>query len=311
MIYSDSLLKEIRSEYDNRRKNAEESVSYYEEILENDEEYLSALNEFNSARLKKSKANYSGDRKLLKEAEQELAESKKKMTARKKQLGITDDKLTPKYRCPYCNDSGYTADGKRCKCFNQVATQIILNELGIEEKPLPDFSETKYEDKNGLKKIYEKFSAYCDKFGRNSKNIVISGSVGTGKSFLSGCIANALKKKDFNVIFITASELDVIFLKYHVSPVYEKSFYLSILTGCDMLVIDDLGTEPLYKNVTEEYLLTLFSERNAKGMPYIVTTNLDQNQLLDRYGDRILSRLNDKKTGVRIEINGEDLRRLK
>ncbi len=311
MIYSDSLLKEIRSEYDNRRKNAEESVSYYEEILENDEEYLSALNEFNSARLKKSKANYSDDRKLLKEAEQELAESKKKMTARKKQLGITDDKLTPKYRCPYCNDSGYTTDGKRCKCFNQVATQIILNELGIEEKPLPDFSETKYEDKNGLKKIYEKFSAYCDKFGRNSKNIVISGSVGTGKSFLSGCIANELKKKGFNVIFITASELDVIFLKYHVSTVYEKSFYLSILTGCDLLVIDDLGTEPFYNNITGQYLLTLLSERNTKGMPYIVTTNLEYNQLLDKYSDRIVSRLYDKKTGVRIEINGEDLRRLK
>lgn len=311
MIYSDSLLKEIRSEYENRRRKAEEPSAYYEDKLNRDEVYLNALNEYNSARLKKSKANYSDNKILLKEADNELEKSGKKMSERKKQLGITDEKLTPKYICPYCKDSGYTADGKRCRCFNQVATQIILNELGIDEKPLPDFSETKYEYKNGLKKIYEKFSAYCDKFGKNSKNVVISGSVGTGKSFLSGCIANELKKRGFNVIYITASELDVIFLKYHVSPIYEKSFYLSILTGCDLLVIDDLGTEPLYKNVTEEYLLALLSERNAKGMPYILTTNLNQNQLLDRYGDRILSRLNDKKTGVRIEINGEDLRRLK
>ena len=75
------------------------------------------------------------------------------------------------------------------------------------------------------------------------------------------------------------------------------------------MVIDDLGAEPIYKNVTLEYLLLILSERLAKNMPYIITTNLSQEQILDRYGDRILSRLNDKKHGVNIEIKGEDLRR--
>ena len=141
--------------------------------------------------------------------------------------------------------------------------------------------------------------------------MIISGSVGTGKSRLTECIAGELTKKGFNVVFLSACQLNTIFLTYHIAPVYDKSFYISLLSGCDLLVIDDLGTEPIYKNVTLEYLLTVLSERNSKNMPYIVTTNLTQEQLLDRYGDRILSRLNDKKQGIRIEINGKDLRRIK
>ena len=100
-------------------------------------------------------------------------------------------------------------------------------------------------------------------------------------------------------------------MKYHTAPVSDKAFYISLLTGCDLLVIDDLGSEPIYKNVTDEYILMILSERLSNGMPYIVTTNLTQTQLLERYGDRIVSRLNDKHSGVRIEINGEDLRRKK
>ena len=120
-----------------------------------------------------------------------------------------------------------------------------------------------------------------------------------------------MEKAGYNPIFITAQNLNNVFLKYHTAPIDEKSLYSSLLCDCDLLVIDDLGCEPPFKNVTNEYLLMVLCERTAKSLPTIITTNLSQNQLLDRYGDRVLSRLNDKRRGSFIEIKGEDLRRLK
>lgn len=149
---------------------------------------------------------------------------------------------------------------------------------------------------------------YCDHFPNSSENILILGDVGTGKSHLVGCIANELQNKGFNIVLLSACELNTIFLKYHTAPVEDKSFYISLLTGCDLLIIDDLGTEPIYKNVTEEYFLMILNERLLNKMPYIVTTNLTQAQLFERYGERILSRLNDKRSGKTTKIEGVDLR---
>ena len=87
--------------------------------------------------------------------------------------------------------------------------------------------------------------------------------------------------------------------------------YAQLLCDCDLLVIDDLGSEPVYKNVTEEYLLMIINRRAANEFPTIITTNLTQEQLLDRYGDRTLSRINDKRRGIFLELKGEDLRRIK
>ena len=106
-----------------------------------------------------------------------------------------------------------------------------------------------------------KIKKFCEVFPDTTKNIIISGTVGTGKSYLAGCVANDLLKKGYNVVFITAIELNAILLKYHTAPIDEKSLYLEVLTDCDLLIIDDLGTEPIYQNVTSEYLLTILSER--------------------------------------------------
>jgi len=308
MIYNNTLIKEINERLAERRKNAEAKAQKYADVLNADKDYSDAFNKYNTARLNFSKAKFIGDKEAEKKASEEIKKASSDMNKFSKKLGITRDMLLPDYTCKQCNDTGFLKNGKRCACFKKLAIEITLNELGIAEKPLPDFSSSKDIGLNGLDRFYPKFVSYCDHFSEKSKNVVVSGSVGTGKSYLVGCIANELKNKGFNVIFLSACELNTIFLKYHTAPVSDKAFYISLLTGCDLLVIDDLGTEPVYKNVTEEYLLMILSERLSNGMPYIVTTNLTQTQLLERYGDRILSRLNDKHSGVRIEINGEDLR---
>jgi len=78
--------------------------------------------------------------------------------------------------------------------------------------------------------------------------------------------------------------------------------------NCDLLCIDDLGTENILKNVTVEYLYLILSERLNKGKPIIITTNLSLEQIEKVYDDRILSRLTHKLTGLLINFEGEDLR---
>ena len=308
MIYDNQLIKEINSELAARRKAAESRAEYYADILGKNAGYAAAEKKYYTAKFDLSKARFNGNEAAEEKAASDMNAANETMESIRETLGITDKMTTPDYRCKKCNDTGITRNGKHCKCFEKLACEITLEELGIEKKTLPALSASAIKE-NNLDRYYAKFSDYCEKFDRTRKNVIIYGSVGTGKSHLAACIANELIDKNYNVVFVSACELDTIFLKYHTAPVSDKSFYLSLLCGCDLLVIDDLGAEPIYKNVTLEYLLLILSERLAKNMPYIITTNLSQEQILDRYGDRILSRLNDKKHGVNIEIKGEDLRR--
>lgn len=303
-IYSD--IERILRE---RRNKAQSSINELQERLFKDEEYLKTYNEYNSVRFDISKAKYMQNQTLVKQLEEKEKSLLRSLKAIRKEYDLLEKDFAPKYECSICNDTGRLDDGRKCKCYKKLLSKLTFEELGLENKKLPTFKKAIYKEFNDLEKIYNKMTGYCQKFPDTDKNIVIGGSVGTGKSFLAGCIASELIAKDFNVIFISACELNSILLKYHVAPIYEKGAILELLTDCDLLVIDDLGSEPIYKNVTEEYLLMLITERMNKKNPFIITTNLEQNQLLDRYGDRTLSRLNDKKHGVFIKIDGEDLRR--
>ncbi len=306
-----NLIKDIEKIYSDKRKKALEKSEFLQDELLKDNEYLSTYNEYNSTRFEISKAKFLGEDNLVKSLSAKLKSLSDKLSQIKESYDISEKDFAVKYECSICKDTGRLLDGKRCKCFKKLLSKMTAESLGIENRKLPSFKKAGYKDLNNLEKIYDKMISYCEKFPETDKNIVIAGSVGTGKSYLAGCIANELLAKDFNVIFISACELNSILLKYHTAPIDEKGIYLDLLTDCDLLIIDDLGSEPIYKNVTEEYLLMIVSERMNKNNPFIITTNLEQEQLLDRYGDRTLSRLNDKRHGVFIQIKGEDLRRKK
>lgn len=309
MAYGNRLTYEIDKILSLKRKNAQERSELANSRLFNDADYLTAYNTYNSLRFELSKAKFNSDNDLISKLKVKIKEQTDVLNTIKKNLGFTDKDFAVKYECSACSDTGRLENGVRCKCYKKLLHKLTLEELGLEKKKLHSFKKAGYKDLNDLEKIYAKMQSYCDKFPDTDKNIVIAGSVGTGKSYLAKCIANELISKEFNVIFISACELNSILLKYHTAPIDDKGIYLDLLTECDLLVIDDLGSEPIYKNVTEEYLLMIITERMTKGNPFIITTNLEQEQLLERYGDRTLSRLNDKRHGVFIKIKGEDLRR--
>ena len=110
------------------------------------------------------------------------------------------------------------------------------------------------------------------------------------------------------MIFLTAVKANDLFLKYHTSDQADRKLVFSLLTDCDLLIIDDLGTEPVLRNVTVEYLTSILSERLTNKNPFIITTNLTPEEMIKRYTERLVSRLSDSSTAI-MPFNGKDKRR--
>mgnify|MGYP002767630631 CR=1 FL=1 len=143
MIYNNTLIKEINERLAERRKIAEAKAQKYADVLNADKDYSEAFNKYNSARFDFSKAKYTGNKDAAEKASAEIGKAAEDMSRISKKLGITADMLQPDYTCKQCNDTGFLKNGKRCSCFKKLAIEITLDELGIDEKKLPDFSSSK------------------------------------------------------------------------------------------------------------------------------------------------------------------------
>lgn len=260
-----------------------------------------------------------GKRKAFGLSTQNLKEELSKIEGRKKEalsfIGLTLEDLEPQYSCKVCNDLGYTNTGL-CSCLKNKMNEMITKECGAEHTSLNDFSNFNAEiaksdtHKKQLLQLKKKFEIIAHDFPNNvPKFILLSGTTGVGKTFLTECLAKELIDKNYLVSFISAFGMNNMFLSYHTTNGNEqKNAYLNALIDPDCLIIDDLGTEPMLKNVTREYLYLILSERSRANKMTIITTNLAPNELLARYNERIFSRLFNKREGFAVQINGTDLR---
>ncbi len=249
------------------------------------------------------------------------AEIDKKLTAiRQKKakilakLGLSPADLEPQYVCKKCNDLGYIG-GQMCTCLKKMLNETLIHECGAGKDKLSDFRDFNLDflkdeqHKTQLIKLRKKFEEVAEGFPTSSpKFIVLSGKTGVGKTFLTECLAKALIDKGYLVSFVSAFGMNNLFLSYHTTFNEQKQSYLNALIDPDVLVIDDLGTEPVLKNVTKEYLLLVLSERSRLNKLTITTTNLGMDQLLSRYDERIFSRLCNKRESFLAQIVGSDLR---
>ncbi len=231
-----------------------------------------------------------------------------------REMSLTTADLSPSYSCKECNDIGYIGMGM-CKCLKAKLNKKIIENCNAGKSELCDFKDFNTDivkddsHKTQLLKLKKKFEDVAVTYPNiQTKFMVISGKTGVGKTFLTECLAKALIERNYLVSFITAFGMNNIFLSYHTCHDEQKYSYLSALIEPDILFIDDLGTEPVLKNVTKEYLLVLLSERARLNKLTIVTTNLDANELLQRYEERIFSRLFNKRESFTTKIIGQDLR---
>lgn len=224
--------------------------------------------------------------------------------------GLTEEDLAPPPECPLCGDTGLF-DGKPCRCAVNIAAsaQSGFTELALHS--LKDVELSRYSDASRqlMNTVYDKTDKFIATFPNASvQNLIMIGSPGSGKTFLAGCVAGALLKNGYSVVSMTAFGFVNAMLSYHTTFNEDKLKYLSPVLDCDLLIIDDLGTETLLKNVTVEYLYLVLNERMNKGRHTLITTNLSKTALSSRYGERTASRLFDKKTAYVLTFPDEDLR---
>ena len=147
----------------------------------------------------------------------------------------------------------------------------------------------------------------CLNFERDHGSLLLMGPVGTGKSFLSNCIANEIIKKGHSVIYFSAISLFEHISSYKFSKdKYSMENPLGDIYSCDLLVIDDLGSEITNNFVCSE-LFNIINERHLRNKSTVISTNLKPSEILDRYSSRIFSRINqyyDKKY-----LSGDDIRK--
>ncbi len=224
-------------------------------------------------------------------------------------MGLKSADLQPNYSCKKCNDSGFLSTGY-CDCYQKYLNeeyQKLNNATG-------DINQTFENSKTSLlsaetAKAYGFMEEWCNKFGISKiKNVVLSGGTGVGKTYLVNAIANKLSGKNVLIQNLTAFSLNNQMLKYHTTFEEDRASYLDSILNCDLLIIDDLGTETILKNVTKEYLYLVINERQLNGKSTIVTTNLSLMQIIDRYGERVFSRLMNKANSILLNITGNDLR---
>ena len=307
MRYGNQTLRAVEERYSRMRKAAKAKADRLNAILDDDENYLKAYNAANSARFEISKAKFNGDEKSLLKAETDLSSANEVLNNIMAEHGITPKDLVPDYSCRKCNDTGFDGE-KRCQCFYRIVSEVVTEELGIRKKTFPNFESSVYKGASN-EKVYLKMMRYCDKADEVKKSVVLLGKVGSGKTHLAGCIADCFEKKGKTVIFITSYELHSVFAG--ASSLYdnERESYISALTDCDLLVIDDLGSELSFKNVSGNCLYSIISERSDKDLPLVITTNLSVDEIYNVYGERIGSRIFNKNKSIIIELPEIDFRR--
>ena len=245
--------------------------------------------------------------------EKQLREVNIKKVKVLKQLNLTLDDIRPNYFCKKCNDIGYY-DGKICTCASQIYNNMLMQKCGVklDEVPVLEDYDFKFfaekEEIDYAKKCVNILKDYVENLDViKVKNIVLCGASGTGKTYLAKCLAKELLQKNYTTLFLSAFELNNMFLEEHTSQTDEKT-NLRDLAELDVLIIDDLGTEPVRRNVTKEYLLLLLNERLSNSKSTIITTNLMPMDILDRYEERIFSRMLNKRSTLLVEFKGKNNR---
>ena len=231
--------------------------------------------------------------------------------------GISADYNKYKYKCGNCSDTGYDKNGKKCQCFKQKLINAAYSVSNIEEtikiQNFDTFSFDYYSKdvgENGVSvydnmmKIYNNCKRFCDNFDNETKGLVFYGSTGLGKTFLSSAIAKELMDKGKMVIYIRATKLFSINEDYKFGRNTDRSVIDNIYKA-DLLIIDDLGTEPFNKN-NLAFLFDVINERTANNKKIIINTNLQISEITKMYSMRFTSRLYEYF--MMYKFYGEDIR---
>lgn len=253
-----------------------------------------------------------GDDTALSKLHGSLASLKEQKQQLLLDAGLPADYLEPLFSCPDCRDTGYI-EREKCHCLRQAEISLLYEQSGIQDMlKRNNFSLLSYEYYEGealalFRHAVETCHSFIKNFNSDYRNLFFYGTVGTGKSFLSGCVAKELMDQGYSVIYFGAAGLFDLLSKvsFNAKNRDERQNTYSDLYRCDLLIIDDLGTE-LTNQFTASQLFSLLNERHLGKKSTLISTNFSLAELRDRYSDRIFSRITSNFEVCRLA--GEDIR---
>ena len=226
------------------------------------------------------------------------------------QAGYPADYLDMHYTCPDCQDTGYI-DRKKCRCFQREEIRLLYSSSRLEavlaEENFSTLSFEVYDEtqKAAMPAIIRLCRDFVDTFAESHKSLHFYGPVGTGKTFLSHCIAKELLDSGYSVIYFTAFQLFELFSAPGYTDPEERLQNHETLLESDLLILDDIGTE-LANTFTVSKLFQILNERALLRKSTIVSTNLSPKDFRDIYSERIFSRITSSYTLVK--FCGSDIR---
>ncbi len=211
-------------------------------------------------------------------------------------LGLPENYTKPQYTCTLCNDTGYTEQGM-CTCLKRLLTEAGFRSSGlgglIEKQSFDNFSLSYYtgEGLSAAKRALTDAKRFAEELGTENANMLFVGGTGLGKTHLSTAIARRAIERGYDVVYETAQNIiaDFEFDRFKSGYGTEESRSDKYF-DCDLLIMDDLGAE-LTNQFTVSSLYNIINTRINRGKSMIISTNLGQKGLLERYDERITSRL--------------------
>lgn len=288
----------------NRSIKILESKNYLNSLYK-DNEILELSNRYGALKVATAKSEVEGLNSSNLQKERDLI--KKQFLEKIIEKGYDVNKLIPKFDCPLCNDRGILSNGEMCSCFNKLYYENLLKETMCDlsrYSVLDRVNLDRYEDKQNKEKMIDTLK----NLQTNDKNtILFSGATGTGKTYLAKCFLKTYILKNNLGRIYSSSEINKIFVDAFKHYLNADQILFDVLDA-DILIIDDLGAEAMYNNITKEYFLTILNERQGNNKITLFTTNLTLNDIKTRYNERFFSRLMDNEISLKYNFQGKDLR---
>ena len=237
-------------------------------------------------------------------------------------MGLLPDCLEEKPSCPLCGDTGYR-NGQVCRCLRNYYAREQQKELSrlldMTGQSFETFSLEWYSDdynsnlgispRKNMQWIFNTCRRYADHFGPDSGSLLLTGQPGLGKTFLSACIAREVSGEGWSVVYDTAAH---VFERFETQKFGrdqgEADDDVTRILSCDLLILDDLGTE-MTTAFVQSALYRIVNTRLMERRATIINTNIRSEELGDRYTPQIASRIEGEYQVL--PFFGEDIRKLK
>lgn len=253
-----------------------------------------------------------------------LAKANLKAQSRRKELllsaGFPEDYLEPHYKCEICKDTGFNGEFY-CQCYRQLIKDVARMQLAatspIESCTFNSFRLDRYpavtdsiigvNQREHMKNTYEYCKAYAENFTPDSQGLFMYGKTGLGKTHLSLAIANEVIDRGYDVYYGSVQTIMDKLEAEHFGRLNREDSIKEDILSCDLLIIDDLGTE-FSTQYTNAELYNIINSRILAGLPTIISTNLEISEIADRYTQRVASRIIG--SSMAIYFCGKDIRQM-